>query len=241
MCGRLARDYDEDDLSDAGFNPQDMAAGIARFDPPRPTYNMSPGRDQYVIVQNQNGNAVLWPMHWGLKRQWTRPGMPTPSNARAETITEKPLFRGLLESRRCLVPANGYYEWKKVGSKKLPYHIRVADQSLMMIAGIYDAWRGDHGDVVCSYTMITTTPAESIAHIHDRMPVIVHPDDYGMWLDRSVRDLGVIQPMLRPYPSELMESWAVSDRVNDTNNDGPDLIEPVCEVRQQPLLVEMLA
>lgn len=204
----------------------------------KPNYNAAPGSDRPVIVENREGLIDLRLMHWGLIRPWSKPGMPTPSNARAETIMDKPMFKDLLATKRCLIPVAGYYEWQKVGSRKTPYHIRVKDQQHILIAGLYDAWRESDGEIKESYAMITTTPAESIAHIHHRMPVIIAPQNVGLWLARGMRDIDELLKALRPYPSDQMEFWPVGDRVNSTRNDGPDLIKPV-DLVAQPVLLEV--
>lgn len=237
MCGRLGR-YDGQ-YHVPEFTPGSLEL-VANFDRIAasftPTYNMAPGRDQCVIVQNREGKIEPRLMHWGLIRPWSTPTTPKPSNARAESILDKPMFRDLVATRRCLVPAGNYYEWKREGAGSVPYLIHTTDQRIFHIAAIYDAWRDNRGQIVASYCMITTTPAESIAHIHNRMPVIIEPRDYALWLSREVRDLDQLRPLLRPYPSERLEYWPVSNRINSVANDDADLCIPIDQIRQPALL-----
>lgn len=220
MCGRLTRDPET-------YEQSELLRDIPNLAGIEATNNAPPKGQTPVVVKTRDGRNMVRLMRWGLRRPWSKPGMPTPSNARAETILEKPMFRDLIRSKRCLVPTNGYYEWRKIGNRSQPYHIRPTDSSISMFAGLYDAWINEDGTIAESYTLITTMPAESIAYIHDRMPVILARGDVATWLRRDVRDLDVILPLLRPYPSELLTSWPVSTRVNDPSADGPDLIEPV--------------
>ncbi|MCA9832677.1 MAG: SOS response-associated peptidase [Thermomicrobiales bacterium] len=237
MCGRLRR-FD-DDLEVAKEMPQTsrLVANFERIMATMTTsFNHAPGMSQFVLVENRDGLIEPRLMRWGLSRSWSKPHHHKPSNARAETIEDLPTFRGLLASRRCLVPTSGYYEWQKQGSRRVPYYIRLIDDPISLLAGIYDAWLNQSGEIEASYSLITTTPAESIAHIHDRMPVIIQPQNVDMWLSRSVRDLMLIRPLLSPYPTDKLEFWPVSGRVNDVRNNDAELIKPVPEVRQASLL-----
>jgi putative SOS response-associated peptidase YedK len=183
-------------------------------------YNMAPGAFMRVVIETPQGREAP-SFYWGLRKPFAPPGTPEPSNARGERLLE-PLYVNLVRQSRCLVPANGYYEWRQEGGKKIPYFIRTTDQDMYAFAGLY---RGS------SFCLITTTPAESIAHIHDRMPVILRREDEALWLDRSMRDAEAIVELVRPYPSELLTSWAVGDQVNNPRNNGPDLIKPRNEVQ----------
>jgi putative SOS response-associated peptidase YedK len=189
-------------------------------------FNVAPGTKNPVVVMNRTGKLELRTMHWGLRRRNAQPGSPTPSNARAETITERAMFRDLISLRRCILPVSGYYEWRSERGRKVPYTIRPAGGSIFALGAIYDAWLDADGVIQESFCLITTTPAPSIAHIHDRMPVIVSTADQERWLDRTVTDLGSILPLLKPYPDECLYAYAVNDLVNDVRNDGPDLLEP---------------
>lgn len=164
----------------------------------------SVGTQNPVVVLASDGKCELRPMRWGLIRPWHRPKMTKPHNARAETISWKPMFRDLIRRRRCIVPMTGYYESVMEGDRKVSYLIRPIDQSLFGIAAIYDAWRDDQGELKASYTLITTEPAESIVHLHPRMPVILHREDHERYLHPGRADLKTLLSLLRPYPSERL-------------------------------------
>ena len=147
-------------------------------------------------------------------------------NARAETVAEKPAYRAAFRRRRCLVPADGFYEWQRTGKRKQPYFIRMRDDRPFALAGLWEAWEGPDHSSVESCTLLTTEPNELLRPIHNRMPVILPADDYGPWLDREVQGPEQIAPLLRPYPSEQMTADPVSIFVNSPANDGPKCIEP---------------
>jgi putative SOS response-associated peptidase YedK len=155
-----------------------------------------------------------------------QPGSKIPHVVQAETIPKRRRLRDLIRFRRCLVPSSGYYEWAPGEGKKLPYVIRPADGSMFAFGAIYDAWIDRHGYVHESFCLIETTPAPSIAAIHPKMPVIISEEDRAIWLDRRVTDPGKIQSLLKPFPDERLLAYLVSDMVNDTRNDGPDLSRP---------------
>ena len=140
-------------------------------------------------------------------------------NARSETAHEKASFKGPLRYKRCLIPADGYYEWKREGSLKTPYYIQTGDTQPFAFAGLYDLYK----DELLSCTVLTTTPNELMASLHDRMPVILSPNDYDRWLDPGLTDPGEVQDLLEPYPGK-MQARAVSRAVNNVRNDGSELI-----------------
>jgi len=189
-------------------------------------FNIPPGTRNPVLVMNRFGLLEGRSMRWGLRRRYRKPGSPTPHNARAETIDERPLFRDLIHSRRCLVPSSGYYEWVTKNGKKVPYVIRPSDGPMFAFGAIYDAWIDNHGYVQESFCVIKTTPAPSIAAIHPRMPVIISEEDQKTWLDRGVTDFSKIWPLLQPFPDHRIRAYRVSDMVNDTRNDSPELLKP---------------
>jgi len=179
-------------------------------------------------VLQRDGERELDLLRWGLVRRWRKAGqgrLPEPINARAGTILEKPMFRSLVKSRRCLVPANGFYEWQRTGGQKQPYLIRPTDQTTFAFAGLCDETEGEDGKPVGYYTIVTTGPNEVMTGIHDRMPVILRREDEAEWLDPSVTDPGIVA-LLRPYPAEATEARPVSTAVNNTRNNGPELLEP---------------
>lgn len=147
-------------------------------------------------------------------------------NARVESGAEKPAFRSAFKFRRCLVPADGFYEWKKgKGSQKQPYLVRSADGSPLAFAGLWESWTGPDGEITESCTILTTDANELTQPIHDRMPVILHLKDYDLWLDPGVKDPQLLKPLLRPYPSEEMIVEPVSTKVNKASYDAPDCVE----------------
>ncbi|MDB5290279.1 MAG: response-associated peptidase [Phycisphaerales bacterium] len=193
-----------------------------------PRFNIAPSQSAPVIRLNAAGKAAAGEVRWGLIPSWTK-GKPKmqPINARAENVATSAMFRQALERRRCLVPADGFYEWHGSKPPKQPYFIRRKDDGLFMFAGLWERWKpDDDAEPIDTFTLITTTPNELMSPIHNRMPVILGPADYGKWLDR---DAGAEEAMklLRPYPAEEMEAWPISARVNRVGNDGPELLEKV--------------
>ncbi len=195
-----------------------------------PTFNAAPSQLLPVVVIEPSGERVLAPMRWGLAPRWRKPGKgsaPAPINARAETLLERPMFRPLVKGRRCLIPATGFYEWGQVDGRKQPYFFTTTDQEVFAFAGLYDLAPGGEDGEAGSYTLITGAPNAVVEPIHDRMPVILRPDDEAEWLDPGVQDEGIVERLLRPYPAEAMTARPVSTAVNDTRRDGPELIEPL--------------
>jgi putative SOS response-associated peptidase YedK len=150
-------------------------------------------------------------------------------NGKAETVAEKPAFRDAFKSRRCLIPTDGFYEWKKLDAKaKQPYAITMKDRSLFGFAGLWERWKDKtSGELVRSFTIITTTPNEVCASIHDRMPVLVAPADYGKWLGEEEADPVRLLQMLKPYPAEAMMAYPVDPKVGNIKHDKAALIEPL--------------
>jgi putative SOS response-associated peptidase YedK len=151
-------------------------------------------------------------------------------NARSETAHEKPSFRQALKSRRCIVPANGFYEWQKSGKEKIPHYIRFRDNQIMSFAGLWEAWRSSDGQTVESCTILTTEANSLLKPIHDRMPVILDQQEHGHWLSTDRIDAGELDELFHPYPAERLEEYVVSREVNSPINDSPDLIlaSPPC-------------
>ncbi|MGD9714048.1 MAG: SOS response-associated peptidase [Thermomicrobiales bacterium] len=222
MCGRYVLNAPED-LSER-FQLRQVTISLPH------SWNVAPSNELPVIVENKEGEREARSMTWGLTPRWAREGGKktlAPINARAETLVEKPMFRNLIKNRRCLVPANGFYEWKNMGDHKQPYYVTVPNDPLFAFAGLYDAWKDENDEVVASYTIVTTSANELMRSLHERMPVILHQDDEEEWLDRSVTDPAQLQRLLGPYPAEEMQVVPVSRKVNNVRNDGPDLVDPV--------------
>jgi putative SOS response-associated peptidase YedK len=150
-------------------------------------------------------------------------------NARGETLAEKPTFRGSLKYKRCLILADGFYEWKSAGASKTktPYFIHMKDRKPFAFAGLWDSWNSPDGSLVKTCTIITTEPNELVSIIHNRMPVILHPRDYAKWLDTSPQTPDSLKPLIKPFPAEEMTAYPVSTLVNKPGNDTPELVTPI--------------
>lgn len=192
-----------------------------------PRYNIAPTQDVFAVI-NEDGNR-LTRCRWGLIPPWAKdPAIGNRMiNARAETVAEKPSFRRSFRNHRCLVVATGFYEWRKDEARKIPVYVHLKDTRPFGLAGLYSDWRSPEGQVIRTCTIITTETNRLLEPIHDRMPVIISREDRGLWLDPEVHDPRTLQPLLKPYPSEEMETWDVSTRVNSPANDGSELIKPV--------------
>ncbi len=224
MCGRyrlsrrkeLLAEYFEADLRD--------------FDSWEPRYNIAPTQSIPVVRQTlQHTRPQLSLMRWGLIPSWAKdPSIGAQTiNARSETAASKPSFREALRKQRCLVPADGFYEWQGGRDGKQPFCFEVGDGEVFAFAGLWDRWRGPDGKAIESCTILTTTPNELLADVHDRMPVILPRDRYRAWLDPCIQDGLAIQAMLKPFQAKLMRRFAVSAMVNRVTNDGPECCAPV--------------
>ena len=189
-------------------------------------YNIAP--TQPVIVVNDTGQRQLVVMQWGLVPSWAKdPGIGNRLiNARAETIAEKPAFRAALKKRRCLIPADGFYEWQKTGKVKQPVHIVLKTREPFGFAGLWEHWASPDGELL-TCTIITTEVNELLKAVHHRMPVILPREAESVWLDPTIQDPEKLLPLLKPYPSELMEYYPVSRAVNSPANDSPQCIVPI--------------
>lgn len=195
-------------------------------------YNIAPTQMVPVIRRQADGQNRLDHLRWGLIPSWSKdPSVGSKMiNARSETVAEKPAFKEAIRRRRCLVPASSFYEWKKNGKEKVPHCIRFKNGSPMVFAGIWDRWRSPEGEVVESCAILTTAANTLVARLHDRMPVILPPEDWEVWLDRTACDPAQLVRLYRPSCADQMEAFAVSALVNSVKNDAEDLIAPaVCE------------
>lgn len=198
----------------------------------RQLYNAAPTQRLPVIRIHPERGPELVRLRWGLIPSWARDaGIGVKMiNARGETLGEKPAFRAAFRRRRCLVPMAGFYEWQKAGTRKVPHYVHLLNAGIFGVAGLYEYWPGKDGaEPVESYTIITTGANELIARLHDRMPVILAEKDHAAWLDPKNEKTDLLQPLLKPYPSDEMRAYPVSTRVNNIQNDGPELIEPVVQ------------
>jgi len=223
MCGRLTQ-IRAVDLFRAMVRVLD-APGLA------PRYNVAPTQAVAAVRQRPDSDdreVVL--LHWGLIPSWAKdPAMGARMiNARAETVADKPSFRAALRRRRCLIPADGFYEWQAVGSQKQPYYIRPRDEAQpFALAGLWEHWERGEGRRIESCTIITTTANDLLRPLHDRMPVIVAPADFDLWLDPGVQNPEAVRPLLSPYPEEAMAMYPVTREVNNPRHDGPGCITPL--------------
>jgi putative SOS response-associated peptidase YedK len=195
-----------------------------------PRYNVAPTQPVPVIRQNpKEPIRELSLMRWGLIPSWAKDtsGAARMINARSETAQTLPAFRDALKSRRCLIPADGFYEWKRDGKTKQPFCFEVGDGGLFAFAGLWERWRDPSGQWVKSCSILTTTPNAVTSAIHDRMPVILDPDSYDLWLDPGMTDVQVVSELLKPYDARLMRSYPVSARVNTVRNDDQECSQPV--------------
>lgn len=196
----------------------------------KPSYNLAPTQPVAAIVRREGKNNLEM-MRWGLIPVWAKDVSIGAKmiNARAETLAEKPSFKRPLKSQRCLIVADGFYEWQKEGAKKIPMFIRLKDEQPFGFAGLYDVWKSPEGKSLTTCTIITTTPNKLMEPIHDRMPVILPASAYSHWLDPANQDLGELMSLLRPYPASKMVAYPVSTAVNSPRNNSAELIRRVNE------------
>jgi putative SOS response-associated peptidase YedK len=191
-----------------------------------PSYNIAPGREIAALVLDEKRKLVQF--KWGLIPSWAKdPAIGNRMiNARAETIHQKPSFKGSFKKRRCLIIANGFFEWKKVGREKVPVFIRLKSGEPFGFAGLYDFWQSSDGRRIGTCTIITTDANELVQSIHNRMPVIVRKDQERLWLDCSIDDEQSILPLLAPFDASQMEAFEVSKAVNSPENNTEECIKP---------------
>lgn len=220
MCGRFTATFEFREIK-IRWNLQHDLPVFA------PRYNIAPSQDVPVIVRRAEGNQIM-PMHWGLVPSWAK----DPSigqrmiNARAETLAEKPSFKRLIGTHRCLVPADGFYEWRREGKRKVPVWVHLKNKEPFGFAGLWDLWRQPEGAELYSFTIITTDANELLRNIHDRMPVMLDSLAGEQWLDPTFTSFRTLSFLLRPFPSERMEAHDVSTLVNSPANDTEECIEP---------------
>ena len=214
-----------------GVNYPRGFSGTGTIDPSlsksSPRYNIAP--TQSVIVINDTGQRQLVQMRWGLIPSWAKAESigNRMINARAETIADKPAFRAALKKRRCIIPADGFYEWQKQGKLKQPVRIVLKTREPFGFAGLWEHWKPPAGDEVLSCTIITTEANELLKQVHERMPVILARKDEEAWLDPNTQEAEKVLPLLKPYPANLMEFYPVSRVVNSPANDTADCIAPI--------------
>jgi putative SOS response-associated peptidase YedK len=239
MCGRFVSSSPPDELAKY-FDVEAVAESVLE-----PSFNVAPSQDVYVVVET-GGLRRLDTFHWGLVPFWAK----DPSagnkmiNARVESIADKSAYKRSFQKRRCIIPADGFYEWKKVPGQKAkqPYFIHRVDGEPMAFAGLWEIWRPPEdtertSDPLRSCTIITGKPNEKIAEIHDRMPVMLPPSAWEAWLDRDNGDLEALGKLLVPVPASLLDLHPVSRAVNNVQDNGPELIDPAPEDPGQDTLL----
>lgn len=228
MCGRVTLTSSAAELAEQF----DLEADFLEASLPllEPRYNIAPSQDIATVRQDREGRRELSFERWGLVPHWAKDASIGNRliNARAETVASKPAFRDAFKSRRCVVPVDGFYEWTGRAGARRPYVFRRADGRMFGIAGLYERWLGEGGEVIDSCTLITTEANATVAPFHDRMPVILDPADYEAWLDRERRDARAesLLPLLAPCPDDWLEPSPVSSRINNVRNDDPECLVP---------------
>lgn len=235
MCGRFT-------LTPEAIALLGEVFGVDEMPPLLPRWNIAPTQD-VAVVRLLDGRRHLDLLRWGLIPPWTQDPKKGPLliNARADTVAEKPSFRQALKLRRCLVPADGFFEWAPPPegapktAKKQPWWFRLKDEGLFALAGLWEVWTPPEGAPVASFTLITTEANEVVARVHDRMPVILPREAWSRWLDPTVREARDVLELLRPYPAALMSARPVSQRLNSAREDDPSLLAPEGVVEQPRL------
>lgn len=224
MCGRYSQQH----------TPEEIAERFEIVDPEfslPPRYNIAPSQVVPIIV-NQTRRRLVG-CKWGLVPFWAKdPSIGNRMiNARAESLFDKPAFKYALVKRRCLIPADGFYEWKKAAKGPgQPFYIRRRDHGLFAFAGLWEGWTSPEGEKLRTFTVITVEPNNLLRPVHDRMPAIISPQDEKMWLDPTVRIPADAISLLQPYPVDELEMYPISRAVNSPNTDDPSIIEPLPEM-----------
>lgn len=219
MCGRYTNSRTTKEDLDRIFG---VSADIPDL---KPRYNVAPSQMIDVVVE-EKGERFFTEFKWGLVPVWAKPDFNPLINARGETLAEKPSFKNAFKSRRCIIPADGFYEWEKTPGGKQPHYFFLKDKVPFGFAGIYENWTDkESGEIIQGCAIITTEANEVLEPIHDRMPVILKPNNFNLWLDEGVKDTDKLQKLLIPYPSKEMDSYMVSKAVNAAQTDSEEMIK----------------
>jgi putative SOS response-associated peptidase YedK len=220
MCGRFA-------LSPKTNEVENLMPGVRVKDEAKTRYNIAPSQNIISILNNKEPEQVF--VKWGLIPNWSKDDSIGYKmiNARAETLDEKPSFKQSFLKRRCLIPATGFYEWKKEGKDKYPYFIKLINDKVFTFAGLWDRWKSADGSEVISATIITTTPNSLMANIHDRMPVIIPEESRLDWLYGKQDGAEFLKSLMGPYPGNEMQAYPVGKFVNSPANDFEECMKPV--------------
>lgn len=226
MCGRYVLYSDKQTLTNHFKAPFKSDESFYQ-----PSWNIAPGSINPVMLLGKAREPGMAPMRWGLVPSFAKDESMAYKmiNARGETIAEKPSFKKSFQRKRCLIPANGFYEWKKIEGtdKKLPFYIRLVTDELFAFAGIFDFWQSADGKELFTYSIITTEANTLLQPLHERMPVILNPKDYKTWVDPMNDDSEGLKSLLKPWPTESMRVYRISDDVNKTSNNTPELLKPI--------------
>ncbi len=222
MCGRFAQQRPASELAE-------RFAAEPLVEEPGGRFNVAPTDAALVVVQRDDRRAIV-SYRWGLIPHWAAAatmGART-FNARAETVTATPAFRDSFRRRRCLVPVDAFYEWRRDGSSRQPFAIRRSDGDILALAGLWSGWRDpDSGELRRTFTIVTAAADRRVADLHDRMPVILPPEAWRAWLDPRTADLGSLRGLLEATDPAALDRYPVSRMVNDVRNDGPELLQPL--------------
>lgn len=219
MCGRFTLSQSTEAIASA-FN-------LTQIAPLEPRYNIAPTQlVPCVLYPAAQSASQLQMLRWGLIPAWAKDLAIGAKliNARAETVGEKPSFKSAFKRRRCLIIADGFYEWQRQEGKKQPYYFRLQNVQPFAFAGLWEQWKSPDEETITSCTILTTEANALLRPIHNRMPVIIDPKDYNIWLDTEVQKPELLQPLLQPYQADLMTSYAVSTKVNNPRNNTPECI-----------------
>lgn len=221
MCGRLVTVIPHEELKQIF----DLIVNKVK---PEPRYNLCPSQLAPVVRSTDNGNDLDL-LKWGLVPSWSKDIKSASHmiNARSETVAEKSSFRHAIKKNRCIIPVTGFYEWSRLSGEKHPHFIHMADSSPMPLAGIWEHWKSPDGKVVESFSILTTAANKLISTLHDRMPVILQPNMFSIWLDRGMNDAHALDPLYVPYHDEELSYYRVPDLVNNPRLDSPACIARV--------------
>ena len=218
MCGRFVTIIPADELK----------AIFVLIERPQlePRYNVAPTQNVGVVRQSDDSTNHYDQLKWGLVPSWSTDPAKGASliNARSETVAEKPSFRHAIKKNRCIIPVSGFYEWSHTGTEKHPHYIQLSDKSPMALAGIWEHWKSPDGTPLETFSILTTAANKLISNLHERMPVILMPDAYGLWLDRNLQDPQHLEHLYVPFPDELMTYYEVPTLVNNPRFDSPACI-----------------
>ena len=220
MCGRFVLENSPEQLTKVYrlSNTPDLS----------PRYNIAPSQPVAIVRQHNGGERELALVQWGLIPSWSKDPKISYKmiNARSETVQDKPSFKQAFRSRRCIIPASGFYEWDKAGKETIPHYIHLRDGDVMSLAGLWERWKSPEGQELETCTILTTAANSLVKRLHERMPVILHREEFDLWLDRDVDDVNRLAELFHPYPADQLEEYVVTKEVNSPSNDYPGCLVP---------------